>query len=337
MSAMRTGLAVTVAGMLMMSSAHAQRLVPSVDIPQVSGSSNNSAVQLVQSSDQSFRINDMENTIRQLNGRVEELNFLLLQLQEKLRKMEQDNESRFQEIEEKQSGLTYNSTDVAKIDDQGDTSLGKLDPSEEKNSADGKTETTDKKESTKPVDTAETPAPQRGSLPRALGTLTFDNQGNVIDTKPSGPLQLNVPKSIFDDASTGVEAAQFGATPKEVYEAGFTAYENRNYPLSTTILKAMVTAWPKDPLVGKARYYLAESLFWQKKYYQAADLHLNTHRDFPEADTAADNLLGLGLALAGLNQREVACATYAEVLQQYPDSAPRLEKRIKDEQASTKC
>ena len=334
MSAMRTTFALTVAGMVMMGSAHAQRLVPTIDVPQVGLSNADKNVQLVQSNDQSFRINDMENTIRQLNGRVEELNFLLLQLQEKLRKMEQDNESRFQEIEEKQSKLDDTSTDVAKVTDSGDSSLGKSDPSGETNSTDGNQKTADTRQTNETVEATNS---QKGSLPRALGTLTFDNQGNVIDTGPSGPLQLNVPQSIFDDASTGVEAAQFGATPNEVYQAGFNAYENRKYPLSASIFKAMVTAWPKDPKVGKARYYLAESLFWQKKYYQAADVHLNTHRDFPEADTAADNLLGLGLALAGLNQREVACATYAEVLQQYPDSASRLEKRIKDEQASTKC
>ncbi len=328
MSAMRTSLAFIIAGM-MMGSAHAQRLVPQVNVP-----STNSNIQLVQSSDQSFRINEMENTIRQLNGRVEELNFLLLQLQEKLRKMEQDNESRFQEIEEKQSELSDSSTEVAKVDDQGDNSLGKPDPSGEINSTDGKTEI---EVANKEPDLAPASNSQKGSLPRALGTLTFDNQGNVVETQPNGPLQLNIPKGVFDDASTGVEAAEFGATPAEVYQAGFKSYENRNYPLSETIFKAMITAWPKDPRSGEARYYLAESLFWQKKYYQAADLHLDTHRDFPEADTAADNLLGLGLALAGLNQREVACATYAEVLQQYPDSAARLEKRVKDEQASTKC
>ncbi len=327
MSAMRTSLAFTVAGMIMMGSAHAQRLVPQVDIPNAIND-----VQQIQSSDQSFRINEMENTIRQLNGRVEELNFLLLQLQEKLRKMEQDNESRFQEIEEKQGSLTDTTKEVAKADSAGDTSLGKPEPSGEETSTDGKTEN---EITAKKSDDASTS--QKGSLPRALGTLTFDKQGNVVETQSDGPLQLNIPKGVFEDASSGVEAAEFGATPNEVYQAGYKAYDSRNYPLSATIFKAMVTAWPKDPKVGEARYYLAESLFWQKKYYQAADLHLDTHRDFPEAETAADNLLGLGLALAGLNQREVACATYAEVLQQYPDSAARLEKRVKDEQASTKC
>ena len=57
----------------------------------------------------------------------------------------------------------------------------------------------------------------------------------------------------------------------------------------------------------------------------------------PKPPTAADNLLGLGLSLAGLNQREVACATYAEVLKQYPDATRRLGERIKDEQAAARC
>ena len=56
--------------------ASAQRLVPPGEIPSVT--------RLAQSVD-SFRVNELEEQVRQLNGKVEELNFLLLQLQEKIR------------------------------------------------------------------------------------------------------------------------------------------------------------------------------------------------------------------------------------------------------------
>ena len=52
--------------------ANAQRLVPPSNVP--------SMVQLAQS-EESFRVNQLEEQVRQLNGQVEELNFLLLQLQ----------------------------------------------------------------------------------------------------------------------------------------------------------------------------------------------------------------------------------------------------------------
>lgn len=313
----RLTIALATASLLMSGAAFAQRLVPPADLPQAEQS-----LQLTQSGDEVFRINELENQVRQLNGRVEELNFLLLQLQEKLRKMEEDNELRFQELEGNLSD-DDKSQDVAG-NDGGESSLEKPEPSVETTSPDG-------------TDDAPEQTARRGSLPRALGTLTFDENGNVIDSKPQGPALLNAPDGAFDDASEGVEAAQFGATPNEVFRVGKNALDARNYPRSAIIFASFLKAWPKDPAAGAASYYMAESLFWQKKYYQAADIHLNTHRDFPESETAADNLLGLGLSLAGLNQREVACATYAEVLQQYPDATNRLAERIKDEQAAAKC
>lgn len=64
---------------------------------------------------------------------------------------------------------------------------------------------------------------------------------------------------------------------------------------------------------------------------------METHNDYPTSPVAAENLLGLGLSLAGLNQREVACATYAEVLKQYPDAEARLGQQVRDEQAAARC
>ena len=54
-----------------------------------------------QASDAAFRINQLEEQVRVLNGQVEEMNFQLLQLQEQLRKMQEDNEFRFQELEDR--------------------------------------------------------------------------------------------------------------------------------------------------------------------------------------------------------------------------------------------
>lgn len=54
---------------------------------------------LAQSGDPVFRIGQLEEQVRGLNGRIEELGFQLLQMQEQMRQMQQDNEFRFQELE----------------------------------------------------------------------------------------------------------------------------------------------------------------------------------------------------------------------------------------------
>ena len=75
----------------------------------------------------------MQEQVRRLNGQVEELTFQLLQLQEQIRKMQEDNEFRFQELEEKHSdsggGNNKNSNPASKSTSGGNR-LGKSRPSE---------------------------------------------------------------------------------------------------------------------------------------------------------------------------------------------------------------
>lgn len=60
---------------------------------------NRAPVILAQAGDPVYRIGQLEEQIRALNGRIEELGFQLLQMQEQMRQTQEDNEFRFQELE----------------------------------------------------------------------------------------------------------------------------------------------------------------------------------------------------------------------------------------------
>jgi TolA-binding protein len=51
----------------------------------------------------------------------------------------------------------------------------------------------------------------------------------------------------------------------------------------------------------------------------------------------AQNLLKLGVSLAGMNQRELACATFAEIPNKYPDMSNAVRDKIAAEQKATNC
>ena len=297
-------------------------------------------VVLAQATDSTYRVNELEQEVRRLTGKVEELGFQLLQMQEKIRKMQEDNELRFQELEEKRSDATDAApkTDDSKVATIGENSLGKPEPSEtivpDVNSESRSTPTLAPNASGEP---------KLAPGPRALGTLTFDDKGNVVNSKGSEKgdgnkvAALPLPGVFSDGVDGGIEAAEFGPTPDAVFNVGLAALNSKRYKRAESAFRSYMKAWPNDPREGEARYYLAEALFRQKDYYNAANVYLDTHNAYPQAPTAADNLLGLGLALAGLNQREVACATYSEVLKQYPQAKPRLGARLDAEQFSAKC
>ncbi|MEM1037871.1 MAG: tetratricopeptide repeat protein [Pseudomonadota bacterium] len=326
-----------------------------------------------QSAEVSVRVIEMEERIRSLNGKVEELTFQLLQMQEQLRKMQEDNELRFQELEEKSSSAApdgSNSKSVA----GGTDSLEKSLPSESADASDG-TNKTAKPLETAAIDNASTPAtaginsdaltldnadtsaassrsdnstrntpkeptPEISAAPRSLGTLTFDANGNVINAgrpKFSDEKMTKLPGVFSDGVDGGVEAAEYGPTPSTVLKAGQIALKNNRLNRAEGAFRAFLKAWPKDPDIALAKTYLAQTLFQKQQYFDAANLFLDTHNAHPESRAGADNLLGLGLSLAGLNQREVACATYAEVLKQYPADAERLRDRVSTEQSAARC
>ena len=299
----------------------ASSLRPPVGLPGVDAGP---PVERVQSGDAAYRVQELEEQVRQLNGKVEELSFQLLQMQEQLRRMQEDNELRFQELEDRRS-------DASGSSGGGGDRLGKPQaPGADAPGAD--TTGTD----TGDGDTAAA-APKDGDVtkgdePRALGTLTLDADGNVVGAEPSDD-------AAADDLSapTAADAAQFGDGADAVRAAALAAYEARDYRRAERALGAHIAAFPDDPSTAQIRYWRGQSLFWLKRYDEAAELQLETHKAFITADTAPDNLLGLGLSLAGLNQREVACATLGEILLRYPDAEERLGPRIADEQAALKC
>ncbi|MEP3197967.1 MAG: tol-pal system protein YbgF [Lentilitoribacter sp.] len=78
--------------------ANAQNLFGTIEMPDQLPEPPLPIVQ-VQVQDQSLKIGQLEEQVRQLTGRLEELGFQMLQMQEQMRQMQQDNEFRFQDLE----------------------------------------------------------------------------------------------------------------------------------------------------------------------------------------------------------------------------------------------
>ena len=89
-------------------SAHAFQLFPNVQFGQKAqpAPAPKAEVQMVQATDPTLRVQQLEEEIRALNGRIEEMSFQLLQMQETIRKQQEDNEFRFQDLEKKSGSLT---------------------------------------------------------------------------------------------------------------------------------------------------------------------------------------------------------------------------------------
>jgi TolA-binding protein len=86
-------------------SADAFQLFPTVSLGHKKAPEQPKAeVHLAQATDPTLRVQQLEEELRTLNGRIEEMSFQLLQMQETIRKQQEDNEFRFQDLEKKKTG-----------------------------------------------------------------------------------------------------------------------------------------------------------------------------------------------------------------------------------------
>ena len=296
--------------------------VPAVGLPGVFGAeAGEETIILAQAGDP--RITALEEQVRQLSGTIEELNFQILQMQEQMRKMQEDNEFRFQELEKKSDAGAGGNNVAATAQPPANSSGSGAQP--------GTAATTPTEPRAGDVATA--PDGQgTGAPPREFGTITFDAQGNVksgvaADTTADGA------------ASDGTTVAALPSTddPEELYRNSYEFILSGDYPTAEAGFRDHIQRFPADQKTADARFWLGESLLGQQKYRDAAETFLAANKDYPDSKKAPDMLLKLGVSLVGLNQKDVACATFGEVVRKYPNASGALKERVKQEQALAAC
>ena len=295
-------------------------------------------VQLAQAGDP--RVQALEEQVRSLNGKLEELNFLILQTQEQLRKQQEDNEFRFQELE---GGSGGGGAKPAKKSDILPTDTG--------------TQTA----SVPPLATPETPAAgttpaatqptgdtnnqvaaadqQNGAAPTTLGSIRFDTNGNLVGgTTNSDPVDLlSGTQTPPAQANTTVAALPSTDDPEELYRNSYEFILSGDYKTAEAGFRSYIDRFPTANRVPDANFWLGESLAAQKRHREAAEVFLATSRQYPDSRKAPDTLLKLGTSLSALKQREVACATLREVGSRYPKASDALKERVRQELATNGC
>ncbi|MBX3566593.1 MAG: tol-pal system protein YbgF [Rhizobiaceae bacterium] len=269
---------------------------------------------LAQASDP--RVVSLEEQVRALNGTIEELNFQVLQLQEQLRKMQEDNEFRFQELEKRGDAGGKKDRTVASAPAAAPPEASAAQPGTVDEVIAGDTTS-----ATQPGADGTLGAP-----PKTFGSLSVDENGNVIEEGAVAP---------SDGAA--VAALPPSNDPEELYRNSYQFILSGDYAIAESGFRQHIERFPQDGRAADAHFWLGESLLGQKKYRDAAETFLNANKQYPKSKKAADMLLKLGISLIGLNQREVACATFGEVGKRYPNASAALKDRVKQEQARAAC
>ncbi|EJF91731.1 tol-pal system protein YbgF [Bartonella tamiae] len=250
------------------------------------------------------RISDLEQKVRELTGKVEELNFMVLQMQEEMRQLSH----------------TPSDDNVAPIVQQPQT--------EDKHSS----QNASRMNALPGVDIGQNQSSSEQKLPANEDKIHFDKDGNILKAD-NPPPQTQSPPQGGNMLTTVPETS----TSKELYDIGYRHILAGDYRAAESVFRTFQERYPSDPMIGDASFWLGESLYGQKRYREAAQAFIDVQRNYKDSPRGPENLLKLGMTMSELKEEKVACATFAEVSKRYDNVEPAVLKRVKDEQSRNKC
>lgn len=290
------------------------------------GKADNQVV-LAQSDDSLMRIGQLEEQIRSLNGRIEEMSFQLLQMQEQLRKTQEDNEYRFQDLESGKGGSGKSGAleRPAGSDPQTNSQTAATEPPADPSAA-GNGDTASAGSTAKP--------------PQTLGSIRFDDKGNPIGTDMSESASIG--SGALPDLEAGLPPVDSQSTaaldkPDDIYNAAYGHVLSGDYQLAEKEFRDYLEVFPEGEKAADASFWLGEAQYSQGNFNDAAKTFLNAHQTYGTSKKAPEMLLKLGMSLAALDNRETACATLREVGKRYPNASKAVKTKVTSEQGRLSC
>lgn len=191
-----------------------------------------------------------------------------------------------------------------------------------------------------PIVTAEPPVGasggRRAGAPLDLSTLS-GVPGSEAGVSPDGG-QLPPPPSRNLSATGAVAAvAPPSDSPKDTYDLGYGYVLRKDYALAEDTFQAFLKKYPTDRRAAEAAFWLGESLFQRQRYDAAAQAFLDLSTKHSGHAKAPEALLRLAQSLAALKQKEMSCATLAEVGRKYPKASATVKQGVEREQKRVRC
>jgi tol-pal system protein YbgF len=322
-------------------------------------------------SELTIRLDQLESQMRQLTGTIEQLQYRNQQLEQALRRMQEDYEFRFQQLGGRGAATAGAATPSQVRPTSPAAAPAPAGPPPQPPATGRRSDA---------FDPSQNPAapgaprvlgsvPTGGSLPapveqanpnaiagdaqagppgaRAVGapldlsTLAGNAgaSGPVASSPVTGSEQLPPPPPRNPNATGGQLAAVLppSQTPKDEYDLAYGYLLRKDYALAEDSFQTFLRKYPSDRLAADAQFWLGETMFQRQSYRDAADAFLNVSKRYENSTKAPDALLRLGQSLAAMGQKELACATFGEINFKYPRAALNVKQSVEREQKRVHC
>lgn len=131
--------------------------------------------------------------------------------------------------------------------------------------------------------------------------------GSGTPQNPGSATQMTVPIGATDD-------------PAQVYQEAYRDYQRGNFDLAIAGFQDFLKSSPNSNLADNAAYWIAESLFSQKKYRDAIEQFDNVVTRYPRSDKVPGSLLKKGYAYISIGERSQGVVQLQYVVHEHPTS-----------------
>lgn len=255
-----------------------------------------------------LRLSQLENEMRHITGRLEEISFQNQQLQSRL---EAEIAEMKRAIEEGDRSRMYDTPPAMGTRNGGNGSIlgGRAMDDVPPIERDG------------PPQSFETPQPQNNqdANQNQLGVLrtTVDENGNVID------------QDLPDDV--------WPTDPAGLYERAFSYLRERDYDRAEQGFAKFLQSYPDHDLAANSKYWLGETFYVRQQYDRAAREFAESYQKYPDGPKGPDNLLKLAMSLSGAGKTDDACLSLEQLAKQYPDAPSSITIRAEAEAEKMGC
>lgn len=246
------------------------------------------------------RVDQLEEQLRGITGRLEQSENRNQQLQRRLDKLVEDMDFRFAQLEKR----------------------GPADPA-----APGA-----------PVPLAPVPlAPgQSGQVAPPPANAGPGAPPTTLGTIPATALDPNRVAAATPPAAAAAGKLPPG-TPQERYNHAVKLLQQGDYAEAEAAFTEFTTAHPNDPLSANAQYWVGETWFARNQFDRSAKAFLAGYQKYPKSAKAPDNLLKLSMSLTNLNQKQEACAVLKQLSTEFPNADAQNKQAAARERTRAGC
>lgn len=265
--------------------------------------------------DLSRRVHDLEASLRQLTGQVEDANHRADELEQRMIRMQKDFDYRLCTLSAQQLGASSSSSG------EGDQNALPCN-----SSGDGPARIPMQQDSQGP---AYSPSANNGTglapPPGVLGTL------------PAGTPLPKAPPASAPAAGAAPSAGTVASANRSQFDTAMNLLARAQYAEASSAFRAFADANPKDDLAPQAVFWVGDIAYVQKDYPGAARAFAEEIKKYPTSPRAPESMLKLGQALMAMNQKAEGCTTLGALSDKYPKASKTLLHQAREFRKSSAC